>query len=110
MEHHRNHESREQHIHPSRGVETASQELESPESFNGSEHAPTPRATAREQERHRIERDLGRIAAGTLGMQRAKQDAGITRADLQEAGRIADVLVSEKPAPNRARKRRAHHQ
>ncbi len=109
MEHHRNHEGREQHVHPSSGIDTVRDELESPAVANGSEHAPTLKATEREDERHRIERDLGRIAAGTMGMQRATQDASITRADLREAGRIADVLVGKRPARKRPRKRHIRH-
>ena len=110
MEHHRNHEGREQHIHPSNGVDDVRQELDAPEPVNGSDTAPTLKATERERVRHRIERDLGRTAAGTEGVVRATQDSAITRADLKEAGRIADVMVSDtSPRPQRTRKRRARH-
>jgi hypothetical protein len=64
MEHHRNHEGREQHIHPSSSHVVPVEDLESPdlslESLEGSEQAPTPKATEQEVERQRVERDPGR--------------------------------------------------
>jgi hypothetical protein len=109
MEHHRNHEGREQHIQPSNAIAEVSEELDAAPIGNGSEAAPTVKATERERVRHRIERDLGRTAAGTEGVVRATQDSAITRADLKEAGRIADVMVGDKPRASRNRKRHTRH-
>ena len=105
MEHHRSHERREEHVHPSRSNDSY---RDAPErrGSEGSECAPTRKATEREHERHRIERDLGHTAAGTHGSLRGTRDAAITRANLDEAARIADVSVAAPHAPKRPRRRR----
>ncbi len=104
MEHHRSHEQREEHVHPSRNNDTF-QDRPERRGSEGSEYAPTRKATEREHERHRIERDLGRTAAGTHGSLRGTRDAAITRANLDEAARIADVSVAAPHAAKRPRRR-----
>jgi hypothetical protein len=88
------------------------QERETAPEGGGSEVAPTPRAVAREKERHARERAMGRVAAGTMAKQRAALSSAVKRADLERAAREADSKVSEaakpprkrQPAPKRARR------
>jgi hypothetical protein len=105
MEHHRSHEGRELHVHPSRTNDTPPEGPDRQRGSDGSEYAPTRKAAEREHERHNIERDLGRTAAGTHGALRGTRDATITRADLDEAARIADVSVGPSRTPKRSARR-----
>ena len=57
---------------------------------SGSNYAPTAQATRRERVRHLLERDRGRVAAGTGGMLRDSRAATVTRESLDEAARLAD--------------------
>ena len=59
----------------------------------GSNYAPTQRATERELERHRLERERGRVAAGTEGNEREKRVEGLRRGLLDEAAHKADRYV-----------------
>ena len=105
MEHHRSHEGRELHVRPSRTNDTPREDPNRQRGSEGSEYAPTRKAAEREHERHRIERDLGHTAAGTHGALRGTRDSTITRANLDEAARIADVSVGESHTPKRQRRR-----
>jgi hypothetical protein len=107
MEHGRSHEGRELHVRSPRTNDTPREDLERQPGSEGSEYAPTRKAAEREHERHRIERDLGRTAAGTHGAVRGTRDVTITREHLDEAARIADVIVGESHAPPRPRRRRS---
>jgi hypothetical protein len=66
---------------------------------SGSEVAPTGQAARREQERHRIERELGHVAAGTWGHVRGWRAPDVDRATLDEAAREADRRAAERAAP-----------
>jgi hypothetical protein len=67
----------------------------------GSDVAPTEKATRREQERHRREREVGRVAAGTERNVRDRR-RGVSRAQLDAAARAADEKVGVKrPRPKR---------
>jgi len=59
---------------------------------HGADVGPTEKATRREQERHRREREIGRVAAGTERNDR-DQRRGVTRAQLDAAARAADEKV-----------------
>lgn len=65
----------------------------------GSTVAPTRQAESREHERHRLEREAGRVAAGTEGLLRARQEPGVSREALDEAARAADRYVAEEESP-----------
>lgn len=77
----------------------------------GSDEAPTPLALAREHERHRLERNLGRRAAGTDGRLRASTDGKADQARgpranrkaMQAVQRKADRKVVGRPVPSRHR-------
>lgn len=60
----------------------------------GSEVAPTRRAEARERERHRAERKLGRMAAGIDENLRDRREPAVTRPALDGAARAADRKVA----------------
>jgi hypothetical protein len=60
----------------------------------GSDVAPTRRAEERERERHRIERKLGRMAAGSDENLRDRREPTVTRRALERAAREADRKVS----------------
>jgi hypothetical protein len=62
----------------------------------GSDVAPTEKATRREQERHRREREIGRVAAGTERNLRDRRSRGVTREKLEAAARGADEAVGKK--------------
>lgn len=64
---------------------------------DGSEYAPTKQAEERERERHRQERKLGRIAAGTGENVRDRRDPEVSREDLEQAARAADEKVAGHP-------------
>jgi hypothetical protein len=59
----------------------------------GSDVAPTKLALEREQERHRLEREAGRIPAGEDGRISGYQAEGVTREKLDEIAREADRRV-----------------
>jgi hypothetical protein len=61
---------------------------------SGSEAAPTKRAEDRERERHSLERQIGRTAAGTAGAVKDTRRADVTRKDLDEAAKEADRRVA----------------
>jgi hypothetical protein len=67
----------------------------------GSEVAPTKQAEARERERHRLEREAGRIPGGE-GVARDTRAPGVTREDLDEAARQADRNVVGHEVPSRS--------
>lgn len=70
-------------------------ELEEPEPMgDGSDVAPTARAEERERERHRAERKLGRMAAGTDENLRDRREPGVTREALDEAAEAADRKIA----------------
>lgn len=60
---------------------------------SGSDVGPTKLAEAREQERHRLERKLGRTPAGEAGRVHDRRSPEVTRADLDGASRQADRIV-----------------
>ena len=60
---------------------------------NGSEYAPTAQATRRERERHRLEREKGHVAAGTVGVERASQLTDVSREAMREAALEADRRI-----------------
>jgi hypothetical protein len=68
---------------------------------DGSEVAPTKRAEEREQERHRLERKIGRLAAGTGENLRDRREPDVTREDLDEAAREADKKVAGHELPKK---------
>jgi hypothetical protein len=65
----------------------------------GSTVAPTRQAEIREHERHRLEREAGRVAAGTEGVLRARQEPGVSREALDQAAQAADRYVAEEESP-----------
>ncbi|HVU51507.1 MAG TPA: hypothetical protein VHL80_12520 [Polyangia bacterium] len=67
----------------------------------GADVAPTKRAEAREKERHRLERKLGRTPAGEAGLVREHRAAGVSREALAEAARRADRRVAHRRPPKR---------
>jgi hypothetical protein len=74
-------------------AQSADREQEARGAWAGSEVAPTKQAARREQERHRLERAAGRVAAGTKGRRRAQSAPGATREQLDAAARAADRAV-----------------
>lgn len=60
----------------------------------GSDVAPTKQAEAREQERHRLERQLGRTPAGEAGLRHDRRGDEVTRAELDQAACEADRRVA----------------
>lgn len=67
----------------------------------GSEVAPTKQAEERERERHRLERELGRVPAGE-GSLHDRRAPGVTREDLEDAAKQADRNVVGHEVPSRA--------
>jgi hypothetical protein len=61
---------------------------------DGAEVAPTQRAEERERERHRVERTMGRMAAGIAENLRDRREPAVTRRLLDRAARAADRKVS----------------
>lgn len=61
---------------------------------DGSDVAPTRRAEERERERHRVERKLGRMAAGIDENPRDRREPAVTRAALDQAAESADRKVT----------------
>jgi hypothetical protein len=59
----------------------------------GSDVAPTRLAEQRERERHRLERERGRVPAGEGGAIHEKRSPNVTREDLDEVQREADRRV-----------------
>jgi hypothetical protein len=83
------------------GELTTSSDREREPVGRGSDVAPTEKATRREQERHRREREVGRVAAGTERNVRDRR-RGVSRAQLDAAARAADEKVGVKrPRPKR---------
>jgi hypothetical protein len=66
---------------------------------NGSEVAPTKQAAEREHERHALEREIGRVAAGGDTSTEVRS-AGATRERLDEAAREADRRVTGHSVPS----------
>jgi hypothetical protein len=60
----------------------------------GSDVGPTKRAEARERERHRLEREIGRTPAGEEGLIHDRRAPTARREDLAEAARRADEHVT----------------
>jgi hypothetical protein len=70
----------------------------------GADQAPTELARRRERERHRIERTLGRIAAGEVDELRHEvRSPTATRERLAAAARVADILVAGHPIRSQRR-------
>ena len=100
MVHGKDHDQRSAHVRASRSNNTP---LEDPEDEDtgsrhsgpegGSRPAPTQRAAEREAERHRLERERGRFAAGEGGLRNDVRAPGVTREKLAEAVREADEKV-----------------
>lgn len=83
-------------------VQVADEALEGEEPTGpGSDVAPTARAAEREQERHRLERELGRIPAGEDGHVVERRAADVTREALDEAAAEADRHVAGRPLGRR---------
>lgn len=59
----------------------------------GSEVAPTDKATLRERERHRLQREVGVVPAGESGNLRQRRAPGVTRNALDAAARTANHRV-----------------
>jgi hypothetical protein len=89
---------------PTGTLETAADREQEPVG-HGADVGPTAQAARREQERHRREREIGRVAAGTERNVRDRRDPGVTRAMLEDAALAADEEVGKK----RARKPRTGH-
>jgi hypothetical protein len=68
---------------------------------DGSSPAPTKLAEERERERHRLEQELGRTAAGLGENRRDHRDPGVTREDLDRAAREADEKVAGHAFPSK---------
>jgi hypothetical protein len=85
---------------PTAELETSSDRERKPVG-HGADVAPTEKATRREQERHRREREVGRVAAGTERNLRDRR-RGVSRGQLEAAAKAADEKVGMK----RPRKRR----
>jgi hypothetical protein len=79
---------------PTGALETSSDRERQPVG-HGADVGPTEKATRREQERHRREREIGRVAAGTERNVRDRR-RGVTRAQLEAAARAADEKVGTK--------------
>ncbi len=111
MQHGRDHDNRSVHVRSSRhnntpddpeteGLDVESSEpreleaLEERGPKGGSRPAPTRRAAEREAERHRLERERGRFAAGEGGLPNAIRLPSVTREELEEAAREADRKTS----------------
>lgn len=97
MEYHRDHQNREYKVRSPRHNNTPpdpDDELDLEPAHDGSEYAPTAQATERERMRHKLERQAGRVAAGTLGNLRAGRGAGVTRATMDDVAKQADRAVS----------------
>lgn len=80
---------------PTRELATSSDREQEPVG-HGADVGPTVKATRREQERHRREREIGRVAAGTERNLRDRRDPGVTRAKLEAAARAADEKVGQR--------------
>lgn len=65
----------------------------------GADVAPTERAARREQERHRLERQMGRTPAGVGGKVRDERTPEVTRDRLDDAARAADRKVAADASP-----------
>ena len=71
---------------------------------HGSECAPTKQAEARERERHRLEREIGRVAAGEAdGLPHDVRAPGLTRDRIDEAAREADRRIIGREVATRAK-------
>jgi hypothetical protein len=69
----------------------------------GADVAPTKLAQARERERHRLERELGRTPAGEDGTVRGRRAPGVTRDALREAAAQADRNIIGHRVTSRSR-------
>lgn len=72
-----------------------------PATEEGAEVAPTARAEQRERERHRLERQEGRTAAGTKSTRRDTRHGGVTRQALARAAHEADRRITGHDIPSR---------
>jgi hypothetical protein len=98
MIHGRDHQEREQKIGgppggPSSNDGDEAEPVAAAPPGNGSQVAPTARATERERVRHEEERKRGRMAAGVDDNPRDRREPEVTREDLEEAARVADDAV-----------------
>lgn len=83
------HESRPGHSETGRSDSEGEEPL-----GRGVDVAPTGQALRREQERHRLEREAGRIAAGSMGQIHDVRSPEVTREKLDEIAREADRRVA----------------
>ncbi len=117
MDHGRNHDSRSEHAGRGRfndvprdedttleaemlssGRTSAHATAEEAGPPQGSRYAPTHRAQRRERERHRLERAVGRVAAGEEeGALRDQRAPGASRELLEEAARRATERTTDMP-------------
>jgi hypothetical protein len=102
MQHGRDHDNRQQHLHKERYTNVPPDLDEEPDRGSaasgpegGSRPAPTLRAAEREAERHRLERELGRYAAGEGGLRHDERADEVSRAELDDAAREADAHVKK---------------
>jgi hypothetical protein len=98
MEHGRDHDNRYVHFPRNRHNNTPFDEevevIREPRGpAEGAHVAPTRRAIEREAERHRLERENGRFAAGEDGLQRDVRAPSVTREKLDEVAKEADRVV-----------------
>lgn len=101
MEHGRDHDNRSVRFGKNRHNNTPPDEesdlLTGPRGLEGgSRPAPTQRAAEREAERHRLEREQGRFAAGEDGLARDVRAPSVTREKLDQAAENADRAVEER--------------
>lgn len=106
MNHGRNHDEREQKLGLPRELEIDREVIADEESeleegralrkVDGSEVAPTRKAEAREHERHRLERERGRVPSSQEDDRRDHRTRDVTRQVLDEAAREADRRVGLK--------------
>jgi hypothetical protein len=101
MEHGRDHDNRLVHFprnrHNNTPPDEESEVVREPRGPEAGAHvAPTRRAAEREAERHRLEREQGRFAAGEDGLARDVRAPSVTREKLDEAAREADRAVDKR--------------
>lgn len=91
----RHHGTPRQHVYGAhqQRISSASELDEDEPIGDGAEVAPTPLAEARERERHRNERLMGRLAAGAGENLRDRREPGVSRDDLARAAEEADRKV-----------------
>jgi hypothetical protein len=100
MEHGRDHDNRLVHFprnrHNNTPFDEESEGIREPRGpEQGSHFAPTRKAAEREAERHRLERENGRFAAGEDGLQRDVRAPSVTRETLDAVAKAADRAVED---------------